>query len=1211
MTHFAGNPRIVHTQEQIDRRRGYKLLEREIVSLNGPWRCQPDPDGAGEELGYHKPGFGIGGGWFNLPGKLSWREVDIPCTFDHCGQDMNRYEGVAWFRRDFDVPESWARRCVTLRFEGVNYVSEVWVNGEPVGGSPDGQLRFEQEIDRLLRFGQANAVVVKVDNTGRPGDLSPGINLAWYPEGGIARDVELHVTSRLHMTDAVFRYAEPAQGGGRFKLAVSVANHGTEQIHGRVFAEIVESDGTMVGCYLGETGEMRPGAETEVVIEDDAFGVIPWSPDSPTLYTAHLYLLTDEERVDTLDARFGFRKIEARWARLFLNGEPIFLTGFNRHEDSPRTGMAFDEETVRADLAKMKDLGVNFVRLCHYPHSPRELDLYDELGFVVLGEIPLIWWTGLEHGPESFNSKVEAAHRQLRKMVRRDMNHPSIILWSVSNETRVERPEVLQTNESLLRLARELDPSRLIVHVSCHWSEHFDRTDRFDLDDVICMNQYPSMAGFADPAQWWRDEADRLHELYPEKPIVVTEFGYNAPPGGEEPRASVYETEFGGMDAPYICGASIWGWADHPYPEDHTGGPGLRYGLCTRDREMHPASESVRRMYTERQARFKAEHCLDVPAPEPPTYDDFLAGEESIRQRIDMAGTWWCQPDRGGTGESKGYHTSEYDVTGKEYGSYGRSRWRQVRVPCIYDDCGFDMRQYSGQAWFHRDFAVPDDWQDKRVIIRFEGIHWQASIWLNGEHVYDHADGLLRLDLDLTDRLRFGSENTLVVRTDNTYRNGERSPGPITGYFADGGITREVELIATDRAHISSARFLRAEPGGEFHLLVGLADVPSDDAHVVVEIADYSGRVYWSGCSETRSDGSSVELQGKADGVRPWSPEDPALYVARISLVSGDRIMDRECVRFGFRKIEVIGEKLYLNGEPVFLYGTDIHEDSHRTGMAVGLETLRRDLIEMKRTGINFVRMAHAPRGPSALDVYDEVGMMVLSENNLHWWLRDWVPYGEYAMENDGPPGSPNFEGAVSAARRQLRKMIERDMSHPCIIMWSVGNENCVDKPGAQDVISEMLQLAKRLDPSRPVVHVSCNYWGGGDDFAYDDIICVNGYFADPQTWREEMVKLRDRYPAKPVVVTEFGFVGILGEHKQATIVESAFRDGMVDPWVCGACAYSWVDVALEEWEEACETVNGAYGIAGRWREKREAVAVVRRMYAERKRQRGLEQDRE
>ena len=176
--------------------------------------------------------------------------------------------------------------------------------------------------------------------------------------------------------------------------------------------------------------------------------------------------------MDSQSLRIGFRRIETRKDKLYLNGVPIVLTGFNRHEDSITRNMCMDLETARSDFKEMKDAGANFVRLCHYPHHPGEVDLCDELGLLVMDEIPLYWWDGLAEGEEACAHKLQAAKDQLTALIQRDRNHPSVIFWSVSNETEEDRPEVVAGNDALVKLAKKLDPTRLAVHVSNHWQEY-------------------------------------------------------------------------------------------------------------------------------------------------------------------------------------------------------------------------------------------------------------------------------------------------------------------------------------------------------------------------------------------------------------------------------------------------------------------------------------------------------------------------------------------------------------------------------------------------------------------------------------------------------------------------------------------------------------------------------------------------------------------
>ncbi|MHB1318562.1 MAG: GNAT family N-acetyltransferase, partial [Anaerolineae bacterium] len=266
-------------------------------------------------------------------------------------------------------------------------------------------------------------------------------------------------------------------------------------------------------------------------------------------------------------------------------------------------------------------------RLCHYPHHPDELDLCDEVGLLAMGEIPLYWWRGEAEGEGMPAAKLAAAESQLRAMIQRDCHHPSLVFWSVSNETEEQRPEVAQGNAHLVRVARQADPSRLAMHVSNHW-----RVDpHYEADDVICVNGYPSLerrglGGDADydlamSTAWWRDGLKALHERYPDRPILVTEFGYAALEGsqgsalGEDWQARAIEAEYAGMQAPYVCGASVWCWADHAWPANvFTYCHGLAissYGVVTRDRRPKAALATVRRLFRDRQG-------IPDPPPAPP-----------------------------------------------------------------------------------------------------------------------------------------------------------------------------------------------------------------------------------------------------------------------------------------------------------------------------------------------------------------------------------------------------------------------------------------------------------------------------------------------------------------------------------------------------------------------------------------------------------------
>jgi GNAT superfamily N-acetyltransferase len=581
-------------------------MSEQRIDLCGLWRFQPDPSIEGEKAAYPQPEYDDRG----------WRETHLPNALDRCGPGLENYEGTAWFRRSVIVPSDWQGRRIQVRFHGANTHTKVWVNGQAVGENRDGYLPFAFVIQDVVRSGELNHIAVRVDNIRRQGQV-PGLQRGWRTFGGILREVELVATDLLYL-DQIAIVAKPHQEGGDCVIRAEVRNERPRQAEVDLHVQVVDNYGAIVSRLMSETTRLDTGQSTTIALRGRIAGVEPWSPASPNLYAAQIALGINGSTVDQKTVRFGFRIIQVRDRKLLLNGKTIYLTGFNRHEDSPDRDMASDLETVRRDLVDIKATGANFVRLCHYPHHPGELDLCDELGLLAMDEIPLYWWDGNQEGQENSEAKLAAAKRQLDELIRRDINHPSLIFWSVSNETREERPEVAQGNAELVRFVRERDPTRLAVHVSDHWQRH----PNFDQDDVICVNGYPSLdrRGFKgdteydwnESTRWWRERLQTLHKKYPHKPILVTEFGYASLEGvlggafGQDVQARAIAHEFAGMGAPYVCGATIWCWADHAWPPSTFGycyylgiSP---YGVVTRARRKLEAYWAVKRLFQEKQS---------------------------------------------------------------------------------------------------------------------------------------------------------------------------------------------------------------------------------------------------------------------------------------------------------------------------------------------------------------------------------------------------------------------------------------------------------------------------------------------------------------------------------------------------------------------------------------------------------------------------------
>lgn len=289
--------------------------------------------------------------------------------------------------------------------------------------------------------------------------------------------------------------------------------------------------------------------------------------------------------------------------------------------------MCPDLQLVRRDLKHMKEMGANFVRLCHYPHHSRELDLCDELGLLVMNELPLYW---SEENPDDNKQRVKSAKRQLETFIKRDENHPSVIFWSVSNETNHARPEVAEGNAELVQLAKKLDPSRLAVYVLNTWEGHMwdpagGAIRYFEHTEVICINSYPCDQNLyssypkdmKDAVARWKDEIEQLHQKYPGKPILHTEFGSASIEGlfkdryfGVDVQANAIESQFSAMTDSYHCGAVIWCYADHPWPikkydNQYPRVPVMApYGVITRDRRPKTDLAYIQRMFEEKQKGF-------------------------------------------------------------------------------------------------------------------------------------------------------------------------------------------------------------------------------------------------------------------------------------------------------------------------------------------------------------------------------------------------------------------------------------------------------------------------------------------------------------------------------------------------------------------------------------------------------------------------------
>ncbi|MDH5832596.1 glycoside hydrolase family 2 protein [Luteimonas kalidii] len=508
---------------------------RDAIRLDGEWRAIVDP----YENGYYDYRYQpfdqreeppAGAFFTDAKPRQPWelveydfdrsRTLQVPGDWNTQDPKLYYYEGSVWYRHTFDAPARRDDDRVFVHFGAVNHRADVYLNGRKLGVHEGGFTPFHFEVTGRLRPG-GNSLVLKVDNK-RRADAVPTLNTDWWNYGGITRPVSLLVV--------------PAVFVGDYRLAL-------DSLDDREVAASVQLDGARGGeqvtLALPELGIHETVAADASGRADFRFRAPDaelWSPENPRLYRVDV-----SSGDDRLADRVGLRTIGTRGKTLLLNGAPVFLRGISIHEEFAVDGggRVRDAAQARQLLLWAKQLGCNFVRLAHYPHSEDMVRLADELGLMVWSEIPVYWTIDWEN-----ESTYRNAEAQLEAMIRRDRSRASVIVWSLANETPVSPAR----NRFLTRLAtaaRALDDTRLL---SAAMEKHYRDDDPdvavvedplAELVDLVSFNQY---IGWYDGRP---EKADRVRwEIPYDKPVFVSEFGAGARHGRHGAAHEIWSEEY-------------------------------------------------------------------------------------------------------------------------------------------------------------------------------------------------------------------------------------------------------------------------------------------------------------------------------------------------------------------------------------------------------------------------------------------------------------------------------------------------------------------------------------------------------------------------------------------------------------------------------------------------------------------------------------------
>ncbi|XP_017122793.1 beta-glucuronidase [Drosophila elegans] len=596
---------------------------REVRSLDGMWGLMKSSP--------EDPLEGIREKWFLNTLRQTGREIiamPVPASYnDITTDDLRDHVGTVWYERTFFVPRSWrVNQRTWLRFSSVHYSAVVWVNGQNATSHSIGHLPFEAEISRLLNFNGENRITVMCDN--RLGnrtipqgsvyeattDYGPvpvqGYTFDFFNYAGIHRSVHLYTTPLLHISDIEITTKLTTEGLGRidYLLWLDGSQEGLRIQPTHLLVQLRDRDGEVAAQQINKAvyhgSLLVPNAK-------------PWwpylmHPDPGYLYALQfeLFVASNEEETDAdalQDAYrlpVGIRSLSWSNDSLLINGKPLYLRGFGRHEDSDIRGKGLDNALLARDFSLLKWIGANAYRTSHYPYSEESMQFADQHGIMIVDECPAV-------NIDIFEPQLLEQHMSsLEQLIHRDRNHPSVVAWSVANEPRSTKQGALKYFESLVNFTRSIAHGRPLTAAinasptTCHLAQFLD---------IVGFNRYNSWyqnSGRTDmivnlltnEAQSWRDKFG--------KPVIQFEYGGDTMEGmhslpafiwSEEYQVELFSRHFKAFDElrerKWFIGEFVWNFADFRTAQTITRVGGNKKGVFTRNRQPKEVAFLLRWRY--------------------------------------------------------------------------------------------------------------------------------------------------------------------------------------------------------------------------------------------------------------------------------------------------------------------------------------------------------------------------------------------------------------------------------------------------------------------------------------------------------------------------------------------------------------------------------------------------------------------------------------
>ncbi|XP_077290624.1 beta-glucuronidase isoform X2 [Arctopsyche grandis] len=582
---------------------------REVRKLDGIWNFRVSPV---------DPETGFKNFWYKYDLSKTGPVIPmpVPSSYNDVTQDISirDHVGLVWYDRRFFVPDTWrkAESRVWLRFSSVHYAAQVWINGNLVMHHEIGHLPFEKEVTKYLNFGVENRVTVACDNTLLK-DTVPqgsvievptddGIKLKqtytfdFFNYAGIHRSVFLYTTPNLYIDDVIVN----THIQGKTGIIVYNVSYGGYNANQDVFCyiNILDQNETVIAHSVGFGGTIEiPNA--------NFWWPYLMHPEPGYLYTMEVHLATESITVaDIYRLNVGIRTVTWSNTTLYINDKPAYLKGFGRHEDSDLRGKGLDMVLATKDYNLIRWVGANTYRTSHYPYAEELYDFADQQGIMIIDECPSV-------DTDLFSSPLLVKHMDsLTELVKRDKNHPSVIMWSIANEPRTQ---LVLSGEYFGKVAnhvRSMDTSRPIT-IALARAYNEDKAGKHL--DIISFNRYNGWYSNPGNLDMITDrviaEATAWHQKY-NKPVLMSEYGADTMPGlhlhpefiwSEEYQVELMSKHFKAFDAlrdmGFFIGEFIWNFADFKTEQSVTRVGGNKKGIFTRDRQPKASAHHLRRRY--------------------------------------------------------------------------------------------------------------------------------------------------------------------------------------------------------------------------------------------------------------------------------------------------------------------------------------------------------------------------------------------------------------------------------------------------------------------------------------------------------------------------------------------------------------------------------------------------------------------------------------